>query len=353
MNRLIIVIAGIFTAIALVWIGLTYFEAVPVDKDIPPSRQSLANPYLALERSLGSGFNIKHHHGTGTIDWPNSAVLVVNAEDLPDFEVSAADLASWISQGGYLVIACTRPESDEDADDSTNSVSLPDDPLFSDLSPEFTSEDSKKAPANQIVNTSANNDHAFTPDISMDDQVSFPSLSDAWAGSTTSFQTGGKTYGVLRHHGKGLIFVSGRLFALQNQGLKRPENRGFAAGIFGKLSPDGKTVWLPAATRPAGAPAIESLDASPVVLSAAFLCILLFWMAAPRRGPVIPDRVQHRKSLRERFRAEGRFLWRAKAGARMIGIASPPHPLNQAELIHAVSEIVTSKPIGASTHHDH
>ena len=61
MNRLIIVVASLFTAAALAWIGLTYFEVVPVDKALPPSRQSLANPYLALERSLSPEFTIKHY----------------------------------------------------------------------------------------------------------------------------------------------------------------------------------------------------------------------------------------------------------------------------------------------------
>jgi hypothetical protein len=338
-SRIIIVIAGLVIASLLGLWAFNSLEFTEVEKDFPPTDRAQRDPWLAIERSLSP--KIERYEGAGLVPLASASSLVIYIWDLYRFDADA--IVSWVKGGGRLIIIFEE-EKDE------MQTTLPEVPLFAGLEPRYSEEGVyTSAKTTETLKRESDIFKALPERISADPNVYFYEAEPDPSTALYGYQDECKA--VVRAYGKGIVFACGAPYALYNEGLKNEENRRLASFLFGgEAKPDTKA-FIPRnviSTDSVG----RRFDATPILISSAVVFILLFWMGGPRLGNVIEDEVPGRRSLRERFQAEGHFLWQHRAARYMLGSEENKKGLNKRSFVNAVNAIVKSERTRSEKNHD-
>ncbi len=393
--RVALVVAGSLAAAAI--IALWAFESleyVTEEVHTPPSFAARRNPWLALSRSLTPVPGVVRYSSASDIDLNDAGVVVLYADDMSG--IGAKELGEWVYGGGRLVLAFTAIEEDEDAwyeeedendedrayegdegydgyedwayEEDEESIEDEDgilrgedagellesfgyeemdapvfEPPFHGLEPSYRMDDEEWDDITDRFVRSEPLDE-LPPFITVDTGVNFD---DAAADLGTGvYYANDMPKAVIRTYGRGAIFAGGEPYAFMNEGLKLQGNRKLADFMFGKSA---LKAWVPvvryAETESKG---VRRLDAAPVLLSLALVFAMLLWMSGPRIGAFIPDEIRQRRSLRERFQAEGHFLWRRGAGNRIAG-KDGDRRMSKRAFVAEVNARIDDKKTGAKT----
>jgi hypothetical protein len=329
LNRIVIVAAGLIIVSLLTWWAFDSLEFAEIERDFEASLAARQDPWLAIERNLSPEPGTVRYKDAEEIDLIHASVVALDSWDLPALDTD--ELIDWVETGGRLILIFNYEMEEERTE-------LPEHPLFNDLYPDYPEQyvnDTDNVTDN--LARSAESFSSLPVNITVDMGVNFTTAHEDAA--TGVYFAGNDRKAVVRAYGEGVLFAAGLPLALHNDGIKFPGNRELAGFLFDRNYRPGLKVWLPARSQYNDA-YVKRLNGGPILLSAALVCIMLFWMGGPRLGSIIPDEVRHRRSLRERFTAEGHFLWQHKAGNYMLGNPDEHTKLSKQAFIDAVNHRV-------------
>jgi hypothetical protein len=338
------VIAATATACALALFAVLasrVFELRQVTIERSEGRAAALDPWLALDRVLSGKLEVRRYSSLDEIDFSGAGLVVAEGEKASAYdEASKAEgksggLGSWVAGGGRLVIAWSGYYYESE-------VSLP---SFPELAPKASEAE------REVTSGRARGSYlGKAVDIEAAGSIRFdrPEAGEGYLGLSddTAIRL------VLRSSGKGWALAGARPLFLENRRLADPGNRDFAGELLGQ-GMEG-VVWLPAPSRGETAAKAGGLAARkaflPVAGTALLVCLALLWLRAPRFGPTIPEPSADRRSILERFRAEGRFLLDRGAGEellRRIGAAPPPGKATRARIGEAIRRAIELKVLEA------
>lgn len=350
LNRLLGILAAVLLlAAAGLWVG-SHAELKRVTSVVPPAAYVRADPFYALAQILAPTVTVKRYADAAKIDLATSAFVAIDGTALN--KLGKARLAHWVAGGGLLLITLPKP-----AAAPPRSWWRGKGP-FEGLAPSFGS----APPAAEQSPKGGPKPAAKKPVVLVDTTVSFPGAQDDR--NTAVVTVDGVTKVAVRSWGKGKVIVCGEPLFLANRNLERDDDLQFAGSLFGSLLANPRGIaWLPSPPVPAVRPS-RQIDVRPILVAALVVFLVLVWMKSPRFGPVLPEPDEDNRSLRLRFRAEGRFLWKYGAGDwildrlhgsrrdRVLARSDPSHEVRTAReshrrrptrqgLIEEVTELVT------------
>lgn len=305
----IVVIVTVAAALLILYFA-TALECAPVERTSPPTSEVRNDPFMAIHEILAPDFPVTTYDAPADIDLWDCSYLILYARDLSYFE--STELESWVKSGGRLQIVFDKPEQ-APADDWW----LEEGSWIQDLKPVFIYAEFESS---ELLSGFVDSNGALVGDsetrITVDQAVSFQNVEDK--SDTTHIRARGQNFAVLRNIGNGFVLVAGRPYFMINQYLRKQDNVRFVSELFNGISfKDTGYIWIPSPGSKVP-PKIANLNTLPVIVSIVLLCLLLFWSKLPRLGPTLPEDGADQRSLRERFMAEGRFLWRHGAGDSII-----------------------------------
>jgi hypothetical protein len=332
-DRSIVLAAGILAAAILAAISARVFEVETVVSEGRVGSAAAKDPWLALDRVLSPTHGIERYSRLDEVDFDTAALVVVDGDELaaPGAEnegdeanereegdeqekkegsvEASTDISEWVAAGGGLIIAWDyAPFPDEE-----EQPSLPDFPA---LVPEGT-EDYGQCRARGLFLGSP-------VDAEASRSARFPRAEKS--PDCVAFYDGESARIALQRRGEGWALAGKSPLFLENRRLADEGNLAFASALLGDLR--AGEVWLPTSAEAAAAPSGGGLLARkaflPVAAAAFLFCLVLLWSRSPRFGPVIPEPPADRRSLSERLRAEGRFLFSHRADASILRRAGAP-----------------------------
>ncbi|MDR0402077.1 MAG: hypothetical protein LBH35_00650 [Treponema sp.] len=343
MKNLVVVCVA---AVILLGIGIfcyTKLEIVPATRWKDPSREARENPRLALERWIsGRGIPVRTlFDGTveTILEGPEKTIFIMSScFDWDDAE-EGYRLNSWAKAGGRLVISIDtytagwqlseylitlgveeyesdyesagEPAEDEYAEDELSGNELSE----SESSEGSSSEDEAPEDESLIVD--------FDNIPSLDDRIEFVitgksedvdkiSIIPSYTGySDDARYLNDRALLVHLEMGAGSITITGEAYFLNNWPLRSESNAHLAGALFVETPPENGVLFIRKGRNEKhlfGSLA-EKGNTTALLVSAIALIITGFWMVIPLFGRTRPVPALPGKPLRERFLAEGRFLY--------------------------------------------
>jgi hypothetical protein len=288
-------IAAAVTAVA-VYVFWAFFEILPVEKDVAPSREARINEYLALDRWLGENALTERIENAGSIETikaaPEKTVFIQS--NLFEWTSEAIEyLTSWIDAGGNLIVSVNWTWSWEDDGDNF---------LLSFMKDLGLAEGEWPEDWNYYYDP-------HEPDYG--DSIIFAEPEDKGALVFRDYQ--GLIKMVRLSHGRGKIAVMGEPYFMMSHNIGLRQNARLAwhllAGEGGSVPGDG-VFFIRGRQRVTGlfGRLFEQGNFFALIASAVVLVIIGFWAAIPVFGVVKQDGIMPGRPLRERFLAEGMFL---------------------------------------------
>lgn len=301
LGAVVLVIAGL-----LVWFFLSTFTLVERPQSLPPSELARRDGRLALERIFQrQGVAVQRFDSHQNPD-PASDLIVADNDWLA--RQTSAQLTAWrtwLEAGGRLVLFWSTAET---------STFLPDLGLYPSLDTEGpTSPGSgyfdNPLPEGDTKALTISLDQRFRLELEAESLADEPraltwiqhapldgedevSLQLVWLQLTVE---------------KGWLAVTGRGWLLENEQLTQHDNEAFVQRLFA----GAQRVALQKTDRLQGGAFIPEAWYG-LILPLAVLAVLLVWRGLVRTAPPLPAPEPERRSLAERFAAEGRYLTRIK-----------------------------------------
>jgi len=315
LNKTLGTLAALLVAGALALWCVTHLELREVKQVVPPSPRVQDDPFYALQQILTPAVTVSRYSDPAKIDLGHASLVILNARNLQTMDKGR--LTRWLDDGGDLLVYFVDPSVQPAA--SWWEGKGP----FADLAPLFQKpKKTADSPSDTAVPTEESGAAGAPPTarkaeggVLVDPRVSFPhAIRDK---RTSIIQVGQANNAVARVWGRGALIVSGAPLFLENSNLKDSDNLAFTEWFLGDLvSHPGGVAWIPQsyASQAAGG----GFETWPILVAFLSVFFLLFWMRSPRLGPTIPETPAETRSLRVRFRSEGRFLWRYGAGELLM-----------------------------------
>ncbi|MDR2143206.1 MAG: DUF4350 domain-containing protein [Treponema sp.] len=300
----------------------TYLEIVDTTRWEGPSREARENPYLALERWLSvKGIPIRTL-SDGTVDTvlegPEKTVFIAaSCFDWADESEEDFRLTPWVKAGGRLIISIDTYNAgwwlskyletlgvaeyeenydDEDIDENTGEDEEAAGELFDRHDDTFPSLD---------------HDAEFVVTGKSEDVDRISIVRSYRYRSGNFYFTAGKALLVHLEMGAGSITVTGDAYFLRNAALRKASNANLAGVLFTEKPPENGVLFISEGQNEKhlfGSLA-ETGNVLAILVSAITLIVIGFWMVIPLFGRTRPVSALPGKPLRERFLAEGRFLF--------------------------------------------
>ncbi|MDR2477198.1 MAG: hypothetical protein LBD18_05390 [Treponema sp.] len=292
---------------ALITLGIfayTLLEIYPRKQPVFPTREAIANPYLALDRWLsetGRPVRIERRSSVSDIAFGAEKAVVVYAS-LCDWEDSLTMLLPWIQQGGFLYIALEDSFYDEnlaeflacfgfsaagDSDDDRAGGGAEDD-------------DKPESPVEETP----------VPDFDSDIALAVTEAANSAAG----IEVLKDRYGVIRLAraalGAGGLALGGKPYFMFTGYLNRDINARLAWDLTGARAKDAGVLFVRGKSGGRGllGNIADRGNIIPLAVSVAILVVIGFWMVIPVFGLVFYGRQPKAKPIQERFLAEISFL---------------------------------------------
>jgi hypothetical protein len=324
-----------FGVVFLILLGLAVFaytslEIYPVTVYKSPSRQVLVNDFFALEQWLAKTGHpvrrLKRGNAARIVSAPEKTVYV--QADVFDWEGAAEPLKAWMEAGGFLFVS-VEPYADEDEDFHAFLESFGISAGWSEKDPETdeSSEDSgyEEAEGKNIEPFSEDSGYEETADESMEplpgDSPDFYYLIQfelSEAAGASAFTLVEQKFGkplvrlVQIPLGAGALTCTGPPQFMENDYLDREVNARLAWDLTGARAGEEN----PGLLFIRGKAQVKSLFGKladrgnflPLGVSVLVLLFVGFWMVIPPFGLVFPEQTGPGRPIRDRFRAEIRFL---------------------------------------------
>lgn len=295
MRKKILIFAIILAVLGLaVWVFTLIFEIAEDERYAAPSREALANDYLALDRwlrSQGHPVRVERSGNIETLMTASEGTIFIQP-DIFFWTKPALDyLDSWVKQGGSLVLCLDYYRHwDEDEDLGAYLYHLGLEP--GDDPNEGSYNDSRAPSFGRNVHFKDPGPDAI---LVLKDESGLIRL-------------------VQISRGKGKIAVTGRPRFMTSFRLDEEPNVRLCWYLFADSSPskDAGVLFIRGQKRPEGifGRLFQQGNFSIVIVSALVLIVLGFWSVIPVFGVVRKNEEKPGKALAERFLAEGRFLGR-------------------------------------------
>jgi hypothetical protein len=293
----------------------TSLEIYPVTVQKSPSRQVLVNDFFALEQWLA-----KTGHPVRTLKRGNAARIMGAPEktvfvqaDVFDWDGAGEALKSWMEAGGFLLVSLEYPP-EEDEEEALYA--------FLESFGIYAAWSNDDAEADEVSGDEeyeeAENDVAEplmvdTPDFYSLIQFELSEAARVSAYTLTEQRLDEELIRLVQIPlGAGALTLTGPPWFMENDCLGRDVNARLAWDLTGARAGDGH----PGVLFIRGRGQVKSLfgrladrgNFLPLGLSALILAAIGFWMVIPRFGLVFSEQNSPGRPIRDRFRAEIRFL---------------------------------------------
>jgi hypothetical protein len=311
----------------------TYLEIVDSTRRENPSREAKENPYLALERWLsGRGIPIRTL-SDATVDTvlegPEKTVFIAaSCFDWADEPEDGFRLTSWVRAGGRLIISIDTYSAgwrlskyletlgvaeyeenyNEDTGENAGEIMEQPDDESDTLADELSTDESLIVDYDTLPSLDYGAEFVVTGKSEDVDRIS---VIRGRRYRSDKFQIDDKALLVYLEAGAGSITVTGNAYFLRNGALREEPNANLAGALFTEKSAENGVLFIRELQNEKhlfGSLA-EKGNTVALLVSVAALIIVGFWMVIPLFGRTRPVSALPGKPLRERFLAEGRFLF--------------------------------------------
>ena len=292
-KRIYVFIAVILSLALLVLFANNYLEIYSYKSYKPPSREVLNNRYFALEQWLketGHSVRIEQMYNPEKIAAAPESVVIVHAAAC-DWENPEEVIAPWIERGNSLIIILDNYYTDQLDENLLSSMS--------DLGIDLTYGIPENYPREESV-----------PDYNLN--IGF--LHDDKADMFIRKDTLDITRIIEFSFGEGKLIFTGTPSFMFNNNLEREPNARLSWELTGGLTTENNKGIL--FVRTGGRYISQSMfgkimdrgNLVPVIISAALVIFLGFWMVIPAFGLVFYEKQKSSRPIKERFAAEISFL---------------------------------------------
>jgi hypothetical protein len=327
MKNLIIFFVVVTVLLAAGIFCYTQLEIVDSERWKDPSREARENSYLALDRWLsGKGIPIRILSG-GTVDTilegPEKTVFVSSScLDWNDESEDGFRLSSWVKAGGRLIISIDTYTAGWYLSEYLKTLGVA----------EYDeSYDGDNADENDVGDEDNVDDEGSFDESLLVDFDTIPSLDSSvefilpWKSEDVDKVSIIRGYSYRYRYlasyfnnrallvhlemGAGSVTVTGRARFLYNRALTEEPNVNLAGALF--FEPENGVLFIRAGQneRHLFGSLAEKGNPLAILVSAIALIVIGFWMVIPLFGRTKPVSALPGKPLRERFLAEGRFLF--------------------------------------------
>ena len=342
MDKRIVICAVIFLVLAVLGVlAYTNLEIYSRKTYSPPSGETLANSYFALERWLnetGHSVRIEKQGSPAKIAAAPERVALVLAAACK-WEDAKEILIPWIEQGGFLVISLDESVIDKNLMKFISEFgigvqeNLLDENPGGDTIPDFYWRD--------IYFSHDDDAEIFT----INDSMGYARLVEVYSG-------------------EGALTVIGRPRFMYNNNLERDINAGLSWGLTGARANGENTGILFIRNRYISKSLFGKImdrgNIVPIIVSAVLVIVLGFWMVVPVFGLVFGEKQKTARPIRERFLAETRFFRKYGALNHYLEVYKRElklkgngekrnEPLNHREIIKELSLLQNSVSFGTAS----
>jgi hypothetical protein len=324
MNRRLIIF--LIVSIILIAAGIFIYSNLEIYKretEIFPSREAIANNYLALERWLsetGHPVRIEKRAEISRIVSAPEKTVVVHASSC-EWKDTPALLVPWMERGGFLVIILDSAFFDDELAQFLASFGIVKDNQSQkkDQDNESVEEIPEEENLEEIINKFMLGEIEDDENISTSEKSNFCDFDWNIRFSVTE----GKDVAVLKDSdgiirlaqislGDGGLAVTGKPYFMFNDYLKRDVNAALAWDLTGARALDDNPGIIFLRSKRSAKSFFGKIadhgNISPLFISVFILIITGFWMVIPVFGPVFGEKQSRARPIRERFLAEACFL---------------------------------------------
>jgi hypothetical protein len=332
MKNLIIFFAIVAVLAAAGIFCYTQLEIVGSERWESPSREARENSYLALDRWLsGRGIPIRAL-SDGTIDTilegPEKTVFVASScFDWTDEAEEGFRLNSWVKAGGALIISIDTYTAGWYLSEYLKTLGVAEyDESYDEDDDEAFAGDFETGPETEAAEEPADEslrvDHDKIPSLDYGMEFILP-----WKGEgvdrVSVIRSYSYRYPAMENYfndrarlvhlemGAGSVTVTGKALFLHNWALMEEPNANLAGALFFEKPPEDGVLFIREGwgEKHLFGSLAEKGNTLALLVSTIVLVVVGFWMVIPLFGRPRPVSALPGKPLRERFLAEGRFLF--------------------------------------------
>ena len=285
----------------IVLIFTSIYEFVQEDIYKAPSREAQVNEYLALDRWLnanGQPVRIQNYGDLETISSASEGTIFIQSDLFDWSDPAAANLESWIENGGSLILSLTFYYRTWTANDELGAFLL------------------------RFGIESAETDSNYRYIASVPTFSSNINFKEPEEGCILILKDGGDAIRLVQlEHGKGTLTVTGHARFMNSRNLRREPNARLSWYLLSgnkdqqafQLTPG--VLFIRGYARPAGLMGriFQHGNFIIIIIPAVLLIIAGLWSVIPVFGVIRGNEELPGKTLNERFLAEGRFFKRHKS----------------------------------------